>query len=503
MNYFVDINLGSALTGIEKAQFNRLKLFQKANIPATLLYLGYNSRLHEYTKKFDVQGLGFSMYDYFQKATDYADYGHFDWQGYWEKQRNFRLEYIKGANDIRVFDEQDRRIMYAHFLDEDYTRVDYINYFNPNHAKIRRDVYDSRGFLSRTSMLADQGLINTELYFDRDENIRIIKQCEPVDGKSVLRQITLKNYHQRDYLFSSEGEFQTFFLNELYQKGDMYFCDRNSAMARPFYNTNPEVKVTAVFHSTHVRVGQDILTGTLKRNIYDFTLEHPEKLERIIVSTEQQKKDLIARFSNLPPVVVIPVGFAEPHEVDFENRNPHRIISVARYSPEKQLMHQVKAVERLVPDFPDVELHLLGFGQKVEKEIRAYITEHKLTRNVLIRGFKKDLSDEYRQASVALMTSIEEGFSLSTLEGLSYSVPVIGYNIHYGPNEMIIDGENGFLVPADNQELLYQKLHDYLESRDLQLQLMANCHRSISRYSPENVMGDWQAFVKEVSENPR
>jgi len=501
MNYFVDISVGPTISGIEEAQFNRLRLFKQANLPATILYLSYQSRLHEYTKKFGVRENSFSMYDYFQNARQDAETAHKDWRRYWEDECHYHLEEIPGSFDIRITKENDVLIMYAHFLDKDYTRIDYINYFNPNHAKIRRDVYDTRGFLSRTSMLADQSTINSELYFDQQQRVRIIKQYRRDDTKSILRKITLKDYHHRDYFFDTEGEFRTFFLNQLYQAGDVYYCDRNSAMAETFHNLRPEITTCAVFHSTHVRVGEDILTGALKANIYDYTLAHPEKLNRIVVSTEQQRRDLLARYTTLPAVVTIPVGFASPQPVDFRARKPHRIICVARYAPEKQLLHQVKAVERLVAEFPDVELHLLGSGPKVEKILRDYINTHHLTSHVFLRGFQTDLTADYQQGSLALMTSKEEGFSLATLESLSFSVPVIAYNINYGPSEMITDGENGFLVPADDQEALYQKMREYLGNHELQLKMMANCQRLLKPYAPAVVQQKWQDFVQHIAQD--
>ncbi|WP_395350733.1 glycosyltransferase [Levilactobacillus parabrevis] len=503
MNYFVDMNLGSAVTGIEKAQFNRMKLFQKAGMPATLVYLAYGSRLHEHLKKFGFQGVGFSMYDYFQESRQYRDVGHFDWRHYWQMTCHYRLRDVPDTNDVRVDNEDGLFLMYAHFLDKDYSQVDYINYFDRDHNKIRRDVYDSRGFLSRTSLLAENNQVNTELYYSPDQQIKIIKQCKPVDGKSLLRSVTLKNYGQRDYYFNDETELQTFFVNELAQAGDIFFSDRNGKMAPALDRTRPEIKICPVFHSTHVRAGQDIVTGALKRGIYDYILAHPARFNGIVVSTEQQRTDLLARFSNLPPITTIPVGYATAQPVDVMRRDPHRIISVARYSPEKQLMHQVRAVEELIPEFPDIQLHLLGFGNKIKNELQKYINEHSLGDYVFLRGFQKDLTDEYRQASLALMTSVEEGFSLLTVEELSYGIPVIGYDIRYGPNEMIHDGENGFLVPANDQEQLVEKMREYLSNRELQLTFMGNAQRLVQAYSPTKTMEKWEKLVQSLNSQPK
>jgi len=501
MNYFVDVDLGGAITGIEQAGFNRLRLFEQAELPATIVYLTYKPRHHEFAKKFGIQGSSFTMYDYFQESQRYADLGHFDWRNYWENTCHYKLQFIDVANDIRVSNQDGLFLMYASFYDADYTRVNYINYFDKNHRKIRRDIYDSRGFLSCTCLLAEKDLLNTELYYNQEGKVRIIKQYLIANGKNFLREVSLKNYKGHDYYFGNEEELRTFFFDELFNQGDMYFADRIGEMIRSFNKTKPEVKVTAIVHSTHVRVGSNVMDGPLKLGTYDYTLQHPERLSAIVVSTHQQREDLLARFDNLPPIVTIPVGFAYPQPFtrnDFEERNPHRIISVARYSPEKQLLHQVMAVERLIPEFPDVELHLLGYGATVGNVLRKYIDEHHLEEHVLMRGFQKDLTEDYRKGSLSLMTSKEEGFSLSTLESLSFSVPMIAYNINYGPKEMIVDGENGFLVKADDQEALYQKIRQFLGDKSLQIDMMEKCQSLLKSYLPETVLNEWQELVHKL-----
>ena len=48
-----------------------------------------------------------------------------------------------------------------------------------------------------------------------------------------------------------------------------------------------------------------------------------------------------------------------------------------------------------------------------------------------------DLSQEYNNAYLSIVTSNMEGFSLALLEGQSFGVPTISYDIKYGPNELV------------------------------------------------------------------
>nr|WP_253290685.1 hypothetical protein [Lactiplantibacillus argentoratensis] len=66
MYYFVGTGLGLKLTGIEKAQLNRLALFDAAGYQARCVYVTYNPRLHEHAARFGAEGKCFSVYDFFQ-----------------------------------------------------------------------------------------------------------------------------------------------------------------------------------------------------------------------------------------------------------------------------------------------------------------------------------------------------------------------------------------------------------------------------------------------------
>lgn len=65
MYYFIGNNLGQTLTGIEKAQLNRLKLFRANGLEAMCVYTAFNPGLYANAKKFKVSDGVMSIYDYF------------------------------------------------------------------------------------------------------------------------------------------------------------------------------------------------------------------------------------------------------------------------------------------------------------------------------------------------------------------------------------------------------------------------------------------------------
>ena len=64
---------------------------------------------------------------------------------YWRNECGYTIKPVSETNDVRIYDQQ-QFIMYTHFADEAYQKIDYINYFDTSRRKIKRELYDTRGF---------------------------------------------------------------------------------------------------------------------------------------------------------------------------------------------------------------------------------------------------------------------------------------------------------------------------------------------------------------------
>ena len=94
-----------------------------------------------------------NMYDYFQESTNVMSIFSKNWLHYWEEECGYTVRDVHQANDVRVYDGENF-IMYAHFSDDTLRKIDYINYFDTSRRKIKRELYDTRGFLSCTRILS-------------------------------------------------------------------------------------------------------------------------------------------------------------------------------------------------------------------------------------------------------------------------------------------------------------------------------------------------------------
>lgn len=122
------------------------------------------------------------------------------------------------------------------------------------------------------------------------------------------------------------------------------------------------------------------------------------------------------------------------------------IIFVGRLAPHKHVDHIIEVFSKLVTDFPDLRLEIVGDGVE-RSRLKAMVDDFGVGESVT---FHHNLS--YREvismiggARVLVLPSTREGFGMVLAEAGACGVPAVAYRSG-GVVEVIDDGENGFLV---------------------------------------------------------
>jgi glycosyltransferase involved in cell wall biosynthesis len=133
---------------------------------------------------------------------------------------------------------------------------------------------------------------------------------------------------------------------------------------------------------------------------------------------------------------------------------PRRFVCVARLSPEKGHTLLLEAARRLAAQGVDFELVLAGDGE-LRPELDALIAQYALAGKVRITGWIS--GPQVREAILAARTlvlaSFAEGLPVVIMEAMALRRPVIATAVG-GIPELVLAGENGWLVPAGDPEAL-------------------------------------------------
>ena len=111
--------------------------------------------------------------------------------------------------------------------------------------------------------------------------------------------------------------------------------------------------------------------------------------------------------------------------------------------PRKRMEHVIEIAALLHDRFPDWRFRILGEGPE-RPRLEALVRERGLSGTVELPGFAGDMAAAYAGASLFLLTSSSEGIAMVLLESKYFRLPLVSYDILCGPNEVILDGVNGF-----------------------------------------------------------
>ncbi len=155
--------------------------------------------------------------------------------------------------------------------------------------------------------------------------------------------------------------------------------------------------------------------------------------------------------------------------IPFEKRDPYRIkeiVFIGRIDPQKNLSHLLQAFTILHTKYPNTKLRLIGDGN-VTEQMKELAKSLCIEDSVTLEGVIKDMERVYATADVIALSSEYEGMPNCLIEAIGCGIPVVSYDCPLGPKEIIIENENGYLIPyyeidklADGLEKAINKIWD-------------------------------------------
>jgi len=116
--------------------------------------------------------------------------------------------------------------------------------------------------------------------------------------------------------------------------------------------------------------------------------------------------------------------------------------------------------------------------------------------NIISVGFQKDVRPYFAISNALVFPSYREGFPNVVMQAGAMELPSIVSNIN-GCNEIIVEGENGTIIPVKNVEAISTAMQKIMEDKDYYLSLKNNARPMIqSRYEQSVV---WNALLDEYN----
>ncbi|MCZ8198617.1 MAG: glycosyltransferase [Flavobacterium sp.] len=175
-------------------------------------------------------------------------------------------------------------------------------------------------------------------------------------------------------------------------------------------------------------------------------------------------------------------------------------ICVARNSYEKGLDRLLDIWQLVQKENKEWKLKIIGVSENREALIEHAI-RNDIAHSIEILPPTNDIIQEYLNASIYLMPSRSEGFPNVLLEAQSCGLPLISYNCPIGPKSMIIDSENGFLIPDGDKNEFAKKLLLLMQDKNLRVQMGKSGRTKIFEYEKEKIIEKWEKLIQEVTKS--
>lgn len=152
-------------------------------------------------------------------------------------------------------------------------------------------------------------------------------------------------------------------------------------------------------------------------------------------------------------------------------------ITTGRAHPYKRFDFVIETAEALTRRNPDLPVVFLLIGDGPAMDSLQQLVQHKgLENTVRLLGFRSDTRKLLPAADVAMHAALGEGFSLSIVEYMSASLPVLVPNIP-SVKQAIAHGESGYVFAKDDPDAAAGYLSTLLHDAELRVRLGANAHR--------------------------
>ncbi|HEY7434496.1 MAG TPA: glycosyltransferase family 4 protein, partial [Methylomirabilota bacterium] len=163
------------------------------------------------------------------------------------------------------------------------------------------------------------------------------------------------------------------------------------------------------------------------------------------------------------------------------------VLSVARMYPRKRLSDLLRAAAVLRVRVPGIQVRIVGRGPEWDAVSRLH-GELGLGDSVALLGdlSRERLAEEYVNASVFCLPSVQEGFGIVFLEAMAAELPVVACRIAAVP-EVVLDGATGLLVAPRDPAALAEALERLISEPALAKRLGREGRRRALGFSPRPV----------------
>ena len=170
--------------------------------------------------------------------------------------------------------------------------------------------------------------------------------------------------------------------------------------------------------------------------------------------------------------------------------------TVTRLSPQKAPLDFVRAAGRIVQSHPQSWFMMVGDGP-LRPDVEALAAELGITDRLVLTGLRRDVPELLAAMDLFTLSSLWEGLPRVLPQAMATGLPIVATACD-GSAEAISDGDNGFLVPSSNPDLLAERLCRLLDDSALAARMGEEGRARVAEFSDRRMVEQIDTLYREL-----
>lgn len=231
------------------------------------------------------------------------------------------------------------------------------------------------------------------------------------------------------------------------------------------------------------------------KSMRQFCLKHSDYYINL---TEADMKTFKKNFRITIPITYIynPV-VSKDYSKKIYNVESKILITAGNFYKAKGYDYCIQVGELIFEKYPDWKWMLCGDGIEFEN-INKLVSKSKWKDNFVFTGRISDLEEWMDNSAIYVSCSLSEGFGLVLIEAQQSRLPIVAFDVPFGPSEIISNNVNGFLISNLDVEEMARKIIFLIEHKEERVRFSRNSAILHDRFSLNKIISQWKNIFNTV-----
>jgi len=229
------------------------------------------------------------------------------------------------------------------------------------------------------------------------------------------------------------------------------------------------------------------------------------RAEGAVFQTEEQRDFFTKSLSGISEVILNPVHNKYILK-ELPAQKEKMVIHSGRLVGFKNQEMLVRAFIKVHEKHPDYKLLIYGRDSLdgTKEKLESIISRNNADEYVKLMGPSDELEKIIPKAEIYAFSSYYEGLPNALIEAMAMRMPIVATDCPCGgPRTLIKHGENGLLIPVNDEEAMVNSLCRLIEDKEYARRLGENAGKISKRVNEDAIIEQWKTFIDKVINQSR